>query len=276
MVAIDRAQNEVSAEWNRIWLEADVALEVKDIDFYSSFFLAIVRVLSKVPSDGVVLEGGCGVGRWLLHCGRYRRILGLERCERAIVALKSFAPGVDVACGNVFRLPICTGSIDCYLSFGVMEHCEDGPIVGLREAYRALKPGGILLISGPGTNHFSFSNAVIWITRCVALRKLLGKPSAALGKHFFQYRFRPAEMIRFLESVGFRACGVTLRGNLEMLWQYFPFLRHSETRCFSNYHDLVKSGMLFRLNRLGMVLHKLIRKFLPSLMAYAWIIEAEK
>ncbi len=45
--------------------------------------------------------------------------------------------------GNVESLPFKDNSFSGYISLGVIEHFEEGPIKALREAYRILCPGVI-------------------------------------------------------------------------------------------------------------------------------------
>jgi ubiquinone/menaquinone biosynthesis C-methylase UbiE len=273
---IDHAKQDVASEWNSIWAAKDVANEARSIDTQSVFFKTVADVLANVLQDGVILEGGCGLGRWLLHCQDKSRIIGLDRSESALRALKHYATTSVVVCGDVFQLPLRSGIVDCYLSFGVMEHFQGGPTEGLREAYRVLKPGGTLLISGPGASRCSLAELLLELSRLHLVRRVFHKPPIEAQTDFFQYRFRPDEMRCFLRDTGFRVLQTVTWGNLEILWQYFPPLRHPETRSLAWYNDMVMSGTHFRLTRFGMRLHATIRRFTPWLFHYAWLIQAVK
>lgn len=276
MSNIDYADEKGVSEWDRLWSEKDVADEARNIDKQSTFFNIVTQTLTNLPQDAVILEGGCGLGRWLLHCESKYRIFGLDHSEPALRALREFSAVSCLACADVFHLPLKSEIIDCYLSFGVLEHFEGGPIEGLREAYRALKPGGILLITGPGSSPLSLVDPLRKLSRVALIRRLLHKPPIERGMYFFQYRFRPAEMRHFLHSVGFSNMQTILWGNLETLWQYFPPLRHRLTMIYGWYSDVIMSGTPFRLTGVGMILHKIIRRLTPWLFHYAWMIQAEK
>jgi SAM-dependent methyltransferase len=154
---VDYAQQKVAREWDTIWSLKNVADEERNIDKYIVFFNAVEDILRSVPSNGIILEGGCGLGRWLLYHKDSRRIVELDYSLSALSALKAYQPESRVCRGDVTRLPIASNSVDCYLSFGVLEHFEGGPDSGPQEAYRVLKPDGTLLISGPGATPQSAS-----------------------------------------------------------------------------------------------------------------------
>ena len=267
----------MASEWNAIWGAKDVASDARNIDACSALYRAVNDVLADVPRGGVVLEGGCGLGRWIFHCRATHRILGLERSEPALRALKAYDKDVRVVRGDVFQLPIQSECVDLYFSFGVLEHFEGGPSGGLREAYRVLQGGGTLFITGPGGGPFSLAYGIQGLARQPVLRSLLGKPRLRRnGQEFFQYRFSQAEMRGFLEEAGFRIQRTESWGNLETLWQYIPPLRHPATRQFRMYPEVVMSGMEDRLTTPGMWLHRVVRRVAPWLFAYAWAIRAVK
>ena len=277
MPKIDYASREVACEWNEIWGTKDVASEARNIDVHSVLYKAVTDVLAEVPPGGVVLEGGCGLGRWIFHCKGTHKILGLERSEPALRTLRNYDRDMRVARGDVFQLPIQNESVDLYFSFGVLEHFEGGPLRALQEAYRVLRPGGTLFITGPGSGALSMAYGLHGLARQPALRWLFGKPPLnGNGREFFQYRFSPAEMRGYLRVAGFRVKQTEKWGNLETLWQYVSPLRHPVTRKFRQYHEVVMSGMNERLTKIGMRLHQAVRGVAPWLFAYAWAIRVVK
>jgi SAM-dependent methyltransferase len=273
---IDFAFREVGDEWDAIWTSRDVEDEARAIDRQSSFYGAIRRAVLSSPVDGVVLEGGCGLGRWLLHWRAARRLVGIERSIPAITALRQFAPDAVVAAGDVFRLPLRDNTVDCYLSLGVLEHFEGGPEGGLREGFRVLKPLGMLFISGPGAPRLSLADGLIDLSRHPILRKVMRRPPLPQSTQFFQYRFRPNEVREFLRREGFKVVSEIGWGSQETLWQYVPLLRHRDTRHFRWYRDALAANAPRRLNAAGRIVHRVLSAASPWLMQYAWAVLAQK
>ena len=103
-----------------------------------------------VPLESVVLEGGCGLGQYVVYYSdRGRKVVGLDFSRGTLAGLRRHRPDVRLCAGNVVRLPFRAGCFDAYFSGGVVEHFEDGPDTALREAWRVLRSGGVFLVSVP-------------------------------------------------------------------------------------------------------------------------------
>jgi SAM-dependent methyltransferase len=108
------------------------------------------RLARLLPHDGVILDGGCGIGAWAIYYRRRGyRWLGVDFAVRALGTLKAAAPSAAACAGRVDALPLADGGVDTYYSGGVIEHFEKGPQPALAEAYRVLRPGGLFLVVVP-------------------------------------------------------------------------------------------------------------------------------
>jgi len=114
-----------------------------------AIFIALLdRYVRREPNGHrMVMDLGCGVGGMLQPLAAYGRVIGTD------VTLK----GLQHCANRHFpRLVACNGpsgcfrdaSLDCITAFDALEHIEDD-VGTLREIHRMLKPGGILIASGP-------------------------------------------------------------------------------------------------------------------------------
>lgn len=101
-----------------------------------------------------VLDLGAAEGLTLLHLrsllegqGEY---CGIELSHELLACAPELPPGVSLLHGDVMRLPesVQPDHFDLCMLLAVLEHLHD-PLAALKEACRALKPGGIIALSCP-------------------------------------------------------------------------------------------------------------------------------
>lgn len=151
--------------------------------------------------DAKVLEGGCGLAFWVkLLRNEGRDVVGLDFDFRTVERLNDTFPDLPVLQGDVTDLPFEAASFDGYISLGVVEHFVDGPQRPLREAWRILKPNGVLVLSVPYLN---------------PVRQVI-RPFTAFSRYrqgrntrykFYQYLYSRGEIERYLRESGFRVRG---------------------------------------------------------------------
>ncbi|APW60873.1 class I SAM-dependent methyltransferase [Paludisphaera borealis] len=96
-----------------------------------------------------VLDGGCGMGRYLrVAAGRGARLIVGIDLSQAVDAARELTAGlaeVAIARGDLLRPPFAAGSFDLIYSIGVIDHTPD-PRSAFLELARLLKPGGRIAI----------------------------------------------------------------------------------------------------------------------------------
>lgn len=198
------------------------AREAQETAFWEDYFRAqsydylvqsfntdpLLPLFKQYCSNGaLVLEGGCGLGNYLPGLRALGgRPVGLDFVVDMLQELRRRDTVTPLTAGDVFNLPFHDQTFDAYYSGGVLEHFEAGPQPGLREAFRVLKPGGVLLVSVPYDN--PIRRALVrrnpdlhgLVTLPVTREEIEQPPS---GYNFFQYYYRGPEFRRHVEAEGF-------------------------------------------------------------------------
>lgn len=101
------------------------------------------------PNDfsGMILDAGCGMGRWAYKAGQHARTLlavDLSSSVDQAAMLLSGLPNTHVVQADLHQLPFRSSTFDLIYSLGVLHHLPD-PLTGLDGVVRHLKPGGKFL-----------------------------------------------------------------------------------------------------------------------------------
>jgi len=142
-----KTQNDL---WDSMWTTRTIEHELEQCD------LEVVRrdlLLSYLPKEGKILDAGCGFGKLVIYLKRLGYdIVGIDNNELAISKLKEYDSSLQVELGDILNIHYPDNSFDAYISMGVVEHFEEGPLPALKEAHRVLKPGGLIFVSVPTVN----------------------------------------------------------------------------------------------------------------------------
>jgi SAM-dependent methyltransferase len=155
---------------------------------------------------GKLLDLGCGDGRTLALAARRFDVTGIELSPRAAASARARVPGVPILIGPVTQAAVPEGAFDIVTQFGYIEH-EWQPVAALRVAFRALKPGGILVTKTP--NYASWN------------RSLMGQDWCGFHIPSHCNYFTPATLGRMLREVGFEPLSRPLLDRLatsDTLW----------------------------------------------------------
>jgi SAM-dependent methyltransferase len=96
--------------------------------------------------DLAILDVGSGAGTMYHHLSRYGDVIGVESYPAPVKVGQT--RGYDIRLGDAKALDLPDGVFDLVTALDVIEHDADDMAI-LREAYRVLKPGGLMLISVP-------------------------------------------------------------------------------------------------------------------------------
>lgn len=138
--------------WQDIWTNASVEVELEIVRSARSM-ATIETYLPYLSKTDVLLEAGSGLSAVVITLRRMGyNVIGLDYAENALHESRAYDPTLSLTTGDVHALPFQSNSLGAYLSFGVLEHFEQGMQPALLEAARILKPGGTLVLTIPYPN----------------------------------------------------------------------------------------------------------------------------
>ena len=146
-------------------------------------------------------RGRIRLGGWTACLTRNgHRTLGLDLSRATIGKLKSLFPDVEFSVGDIRDTGFPAASFDAYFSWGVFEHFEDGLGRCVTEAFRILKPGGLLFVTVPFDNlRLGLRAACDWRRRAAPDDEM---------KRFYQWRLTRGEVRHELTAGGFEVLDV--------------------------------------------------------------------
>lgn len=183
--------------WRDIWLDTDFARELATLDYPRARELLNLYTpyLSK---DAPSLEAGCGLGH-IVYYFRQRgfAMLGLDYAPEALVPTHAALPDLPLHLGDVHHLPYPGNTFGAYLSFGVVEHFEAGPMGAIREAYRVLKHDGHLILTTPTPN---FVESLRKIADKLIPSRVSNRPPRA---EYYETAYTARQLRDFAQQTGF-------------------------------------------------------------------------
>lgn len=155
---------------------------------------------------GRVLEAGCGLGQWVkfLHDAGFESY-GIDFAPAGIEKSRQMWPELEMrfSVGDLRHMPYHDDFFDAIVSFGAIEHNEEGVEDPLRDMMRVLKPGGLLYCTVPCMNRLRCLGLMAlqdWILCNPTIRRLTGRaPEVA----FYEYVFYRREYEQVMRQAGF-------------------------------------------------------------------------
>ncbi|HEY7021869.1 MAG TPA: class I SAM-dependent methyltransferase [Ktedonobacterales bacterium] len=155
----------------------------------------------------VIVDIGCsnGLVAHYLVAQNPKTYVGIDPSAAAIQQAQASVAGAEFYQASAEQIPAQDDTADIVLMFDVIEHVPAGTeIQALKEAYRIMKKGGVLLLSTPNAH---------------PLTNLLD-PAWFVGHR----HYRPLQIERFVTHVGFELVSLEIRGglwsSLHLLWFY--------------------------------------------------------
>ncbi|MCY3906190.1 MAG: class I SAM-dependent methyltransferase [Anaerolineaceae bacterium] len=239
--------------WSDMWEDATVADELATM-YYPRSQAIMQACLPWLPRDAPVLEAGSGLGGPViaLRAAGHSNVIGMDYVESALRAARRHTPGLPLFTGDIHAIPCADSTIGAYLSFGVLEHFEQGMGPALAEARRVLRAGGILVLTIPYPS---------LVQRLVAgRRRLLGK-GPLVHADFYERTYGRRELVANVVDAGFELCALRPTSHDYTLWSLGgPF----------------RAPGYYRSSRLAETLGAALARLLPWAFNYTTLIIARK
>jgi SAM-dependent methyltransferase len=239
--------DQTRAAWEHIWDAADVETELSAVA-YPRAQETINRYRPFLPKDRLILEAGSGLSAVVIALGRLGyAMIGLDYAENALHISRGYDPSLRLAAGDVHALPFADNSLGGYLSFGVLEHFEHGMGAGLREAYRVLGRGGVLVLTIPYPN--------------IVYRLVKWKNRHRPAEGYYETAYTRAQLVQEVTAAGFQVALAEPTSHSFTLW---------------GLGSVFRAPGYYKTSRLAEALGAALRYLLPWAFNYMTLIVAHK
>ena len=193
--------------------EKNVPLAEKELHYRN--LLGYISPFIKLGPDIRMLEIGTGTGWFPILCKRDGlNCKGLDISRQLVEYAKEYGRAhgveVDIELGNMETTDLGEAQYDVIITSSVFEHVEDWR-TGLRNVYRALKPGGVLFFES--SNKFSFTSGEYnfplygWLPNSLRYRLRMWRQGADIMKNGIDFnQFTYVGLRREFRRVGFSRC----------------------------------------------------------------------
>lgn len=198
-------REEITAKTKKAWVDnwKDHGVEeVLQIFEYTRVRRLLKTIVSILPKDGRILEGGCGLGPWVIKLRELGYdVTGVDYDAVSIEKIRSYDNTIPLYVSDVQKMPFEDGRFSAYISLGVLEHFCEGPVRAIREASRVLEAGGIFFVVVPCKNILlRIKYPLEKLKRNRVVRRMFGKEEKTF---YYEKYFRVSEIRKLLEDSGF-------------------------------------------------------------------------
>jgi SAM-dependent methyltransferase len=204
--------------WDELW-DADEASIRRGLQpsIGSRWLLRLTSRYLK-PEDGIVIEGGCGMGHYVAALQRTGyRVIGIDFAPRTVSLLNRIAPELDIRLGDLEKLELEDASVAGYWSIGVIEHFYNGYERVADEMTRVIRRNGYLFLTFPFMSPLRRAK-----TRTGSYPQFRHTTEP---EGFYQFALDPAQVTTKFEQLGFEKCFFTAQAGLKGLKDEVSVLR---------------------------------------------------
>ena len=159
------------------------------------------------PGDGKrILDLPCGRGfylnmlRYVCDC----QLVGADLDREVIkIAKRNLANLNDthIQRASIYRMPYPNNYFDAVILSEILEHIKDD-VAGLREAWRVLKPGGVLAVTVPNANYPFLWDPINKILEALINKPIRSGPLAGIWANHVRL-YTPVQLRRAVKAAGF-------------------------------------------------------------------------
>jgi len=125
-----------------------------------------IRYIRKLKENGRLLDIGCGEGYFLKRIQQYFDAFGSDISQEGIYNAKTIADKTHFVNTDASHLPYKSDTFDIIVAFDLIEHLRY-PAMFIKEAFRTIRTGGILIIKTPNPNSFGAkTKGDLWYGKC--------------------------------------------------------------------------------------------------------------
>ena len=235
---LNQINNNTKKAWEKNWQPHEIE-RVMEIFNYPRVKKQIALFEKYLPKDEKILEGGCGLGPYLLYFSKKGyEIIGIDYNQEPLDKIKKYDNTVNVKMMDVRSLKFPDEFFGGYLSLGVIEHFSEGPEKSIEEANRVLKNRGVFIVQVPIMNMFLMLKYP-WelFKRNKFIRRILKKPQK---DYYWQQYFKAGRLKKILQERGFDVLEIRPMDHEHNIISTFGFLRDK-----SSYDGASAKGIAF-------------------------------